>query len=243
MERHPLSLALSSSLPVSPSFIYLHHPFHSSGYALPANFANGQPSTAEPTNGRESQDGSIEEEDIGRVVVTVNVAALGEGGHDTTSLSQKAFYNAVIRKLFASISTKLSLLEQQTSHNGKESTAQNPQHSPKRSRKKGSTTVTDHSAVGSTAFLENFAVISRKDVYRWDVFLVRVRAMMNAFRSAVSILRHRTVQGITELGSAEISLTLVILEGHLLQKCLGGTWHALLRLNEMVSTPLPSTWF
>lgn len=263
METHPLLIALSSPIPVSPSFIYLHHPFHSSGYALPASFTNRQLSTGEHSNGKDYLDEVTEddEEEVGKVVVSVDMGDLGGTGTTTNSLSQIAFYNAVIRQLFTSISATLSLLDQRRSDTAKNATAQNPQLSPNRSRQKGLTgPTTKHSsslprgaftsstaaAAAVAAFHEKFATISQKDVYRWDVFLVRVRAMMSAFHSALSVLpRHSrngaegtdgmTISGGGE-GSRQLSLTLVVLEAELLQKCLGGTWHAVLRLNEMVSS-------
>jgi hypothetical protein len=264
METHPLLIALSSPIPVSPSFIYLHHPFHSSGYALPASFTNRQLSTGGHSNGKDYLDEVTEdeeEEEVGKVVVSVDMGDLGGTGTTTNSLSQKAFYNAVIRQLFTSISATLSLLDQRRSDTAKNATAQNPQLSPNRSRQKGLTGSTiNHSSslpggafastAAAAAFHEKFAMISQKDIYRWDVFLVRVRAMMNAFHSALSVLpRHSrngaegadrmTISGGGE-GSSQVSLTLVVLEAELLQKCLGGTWHAVLRLNEMVSSTCSS---
>ena len=265
METHPLSIALSSPIPVSPSFIYLHHPFHSSGYALPASFTNRQLSASGHSNGKDHSDEvkEEEEEEVGKVVVSVDMGDLGGTGTTTNSLSQKAFYNAVIRQLFTSISATLSLLDQRRSDTAKITTVQNPRLSPNLSRQKGLTGPTTKqsslpggafasstAAAAVAAFHEKFAMISQKDVYRWDVFLVRVRAMMNAFHSALSVLpRHSrngaegadgmTISGGGE-GSRQVSLTLVVLEAELLQKCLGGTWHAVLRLNEMMSSTCSS---
>ncbi|KAJ9092366.1 hypothetical protein QFC21_006868 [Naganishia friedmannii] len=179
---HPLSLALFSHIPVSPAFIYLHHPFHSSAYALPRSLTHGR-----SEDGKEQRD-EVEQDVIRRVVVVVDVAALGDNA--TNTFSQKAFYNAVLRQLFASITTKLPLLEQHASshNNGKTMPAEigivHP--SPKQTRKKGPATTTAAAAI--TAFHARFTLITQKDVYRWDVFLLRLAAMMHAFSAVFSTL-------------------------------------------------------
>ncbi|KAJ9114004.1 hypothetical protein QFC22_005822 [Naganishia vaughanmartiniae] len=246
MATHPLSTALSSLIPVTPSFIYLHYPFHSSGYALPAELTTRQHLSGQ-LDGKESRDGVMEEDEVGRVIVTVDIGALAPVG---VSLSQKTFYNAVIRQVFSSITTKLSFLlaqHQPHSHNGTAPPVLGAQPSPNKFRRNGSagatTTTSDHFHTAVTAFQEKFTQLSQKQVYRFDTFLLRLRGMMHAFRSALSILPRGYLEGdtVSEMGTAaaergSVRLVLVLLEGQLMQRCLGGTWHAVLRLNEMIES-------
>lgn len=238
MKQHPLSTALSPLLPISPSFIYLHHPYHSSSYALPADF--------------ESEEGALEEESgplglkqevdarVRAVTVKVDLGALASGADQKAStgvaapdptgstISQKTFYNAVLRTTFSVITRKIIILE--VRHHASDGA---PSTTSKTGKRKSTRGTVDPFDTATQSFEETFRPLVGKDVYRWDVFLTRLRSMLDAFKHIIDIgLEKDDMEG--EMG---IGLVLMILESQLLQKCLGATWHALLRLNEMVRYP------
>jgi hypothetical protein len=238
MEQHPLSTALSSLLPISPSFIYLHHPYHSSGYALPADF-DSQEEDAGLASGEEGGPSGVDQEAEARirtVTVKVDLGALSNATDDSApkgsastvstgiTVSQKTFYNAIIRTAFSSITRKITILR------ARHRLADGPSTTPKSGTRKSMRSAVDPFDAATQSFEETFRPFVSKDVYRWDVFLTRLRLMLDAFKHIVAV-------GLVEDamdGEGNIGLVLVILESQLLQKCLGVTWHALLRLNEMV---------
>jgi hypothetical protein len=244
MEQHPLSTALSSLVPISPSFIYLHHPYHSSGYALPADF-NHQEEDAGPVSDEEGGSSGVDQEGetrISTVTVKVDLGALSNATDDSdprgsastvsagTTVSQKTFYNAIIRTTFAVITRKIVILKARHRH------ADGTSITPKGGKRRSMRSATDPFDAATRSFEETFRPLVGKDVYRWDVFLTRLRLMLDAFQHIVAL-------GLGEDdtdGESGIALVLVILESQLLQKCLGVTWHALLRLNEMVRRLLPA---
>jgi hypothetical protein len=233
MDQHPLSTALSPLLPISPSFIYLHHPYHSSGYALPAETTIFESAGEESQAQRGAQPGQMN-----RLTVKVDVSALDAA--ETTSqpstilaepvLSQKLFYNSVIRTTCTAIQRKIAVLKSRRNndHEGDQNTPHKTKH-PKR-KTKG---IVDPFDAAVSAFGETYTPLAEKDVYRWDVFVTRLRGMVDGF--AAIIAAAPTVDERKE--DSGITFTLVVLESQLLQKCLGATWHALLRLNEMVRRP------
>lgn len=239
MEQHPLSTALSPLLPISPSFIYLHHPYHSSGYALPAGFGDEEV-TREHAESEEEGTSGIDEEleaqmrtltikvDLGALVgpvdqgsPTLSNASVGSG----TTLSQKSFYNAIIRTTFSVITRKIGLLKAR--HRDSDAAASS---TPQVGKRKSTRGVVDPFFAAVQTFEDTFRSLVGKDVYRWDVFLTRLRLMLDAFKHIIAVGLGQK----KENGEGEFGLTLVILESQMLQKYLGITWHALLRLNEMV---------
>jgi hypothetical protein len=170
-----------------------------------------------------------------RLTVKVDLCALG--ATETTSrstaapsdpvLSQKAFYNSVIRSTRASIEEKIAKLNLRRNKDEASQTT-TPQKTNKTLKRKTRGTV-DPFDTAVSAFEETYTPLVGKDVYRWDVFVTRLRGMVNAFGGIVAA--GSTNEPVEDSG---VTLTLVILESQLLQKCLGATWHALLRLNEMV---------
>ncbi|GHJ89996.1 hypothetical protein NliqN6_6398 [Naganishia liquefaciens] len=239
MEQHPLSTALSSPLPISPSFIYLHHPYHSSGYALPAGF--GDEEGIKETVGEDGRIPAKSEDPgvrIGTLTVKVDLAALagatdqGPKGTSTSAafgpnLSQKSFYNATLRTAFSGIKRKIGLITAR--HRESDTGSSSMLQAGKRKSIRGSV---DPFPAAVTTFEETFRPLVGKDVYRWDVFLTRLRLMLDAYQHIIAVgLGQKDGERRMELG-----LILVILESQLLQKCLGPTWHALLRLNEMMDS-------
>lgn len=227
MDQHPLSTALSPLLPISPSFIYLHHPYHSSGYALPAEMTGfGEESQAQ----RGAQPGQMN-----TLTVKVDLSALNAA--ETSSqpskllaepvLSQKLFYNSVIRTTCITIQRNIALRKSRWNHDLEGD--QNTPHKTKNPKRKPKGTVDPFDAAVS-AFEDTYVPLAEKDVYRWDVFVTRLRGMADGFAAIVAA--GQTVDEREE--ASGITFTLVVLESQLLQKCLGATWHALLRLNEMV---------
>ena len=239
MEQHPLSTALSPHLPISPSFIYLHLPYHSSGYALPAGFVDEE-ATQEHAKGEEEGTLEIDEEleaqmrtitikvDLGILAgsvdqgaPTVSTASIVPG----TTLSQKSFYNAIIRTTFSVVTRKIGLLKAR-----RRASDAAASFTPQVGKRKSTREVIDPFVAAVQTFENTFRPLVGKDVYRWDVFLTRLRLMLDAFKRIIAVGLGQKKEDDEE----EVGLTLVILESQMLQKCLGITWHALLRLNEMV---------
>lgn len=180
----------------------------------------------------------MDEEDeagIRSVTVKVDLGALSNATDDSASkgsaptvssgstVSQKTFYNAVIRTTFSVITQKIAILKTRHRHSGAPTL-------PKTGKRKSMRSAINPFDTATQSFGETFRPLVGKDVYRWDVFLTRLRLMLDAFKHIVAGGPAEDGMG----GERGIGLVLVIMESQLLQKCLGATWHALLRLNEMV---------
>lgn len=252
MDAHALPTALSSDIPISPSFIYLHHPYHSSGYALPAEIDH-EVVRGDSTETSETQLDASGAEQSRKLTVKVDLGALsGEGSHGRSTgstaidavsvpLSQKLFYNAVLRNAFAGIMNKVAILKARRSKaHQTDGTGTTPQKTQKNSKRKNARGIVDPFDAAVLAFGERFIPLAAKDVYRWDVFLTRIRHMVDAFGSIVEAYEQASesmAKGPPE--EPGLSMALVVMESQLLHKCLEATWHALLRLNEMVCFTFP----